>query len=100
MTTDTGYTNRAWREEMYYLVHDGLTTMLGGALEHMHAGLVSVGAADPHLKFSQQCQTLVRDLAARGAGILGDWQPKAVRMGDAVTAAGGMAAEDKEYHQR
>jgi hypothetical protein len=96
----TSYTNRAWREEMHDLIHDGLQTLLGGALEHMHAGLVSVGAAGAHLEFSQQCQTLIRDLAARGDRILGDWQPRAVVMGDAVAAAGGMAAEQKEYHQQ
>jgi hypothetical protein len=98
--TTSGYTNRGWREEMYLLTHEGLEKMLGGALEHMHAGLVGVGAAGKQLEFSLQCQTLVRELAARGNRILGTWQPKAMVMGDAVNAAGGMAAEQKEYHQQ
>jgi hypothetical protein len=95
----SGYTSRAWREEMHDLTSEGLRRMLGGALEHMHSGLAGVGAAAAHLEFSQQCQTLIRELAARGDAILGIWQPKAVVMGDALTAAGGMEAEQKEYHQ-
>lgn len=96
---NSGYTHREWRVEMYDLTVEGLTKMLGGALKHMHADLVSVGASQGQLEFSSTCQTLIEELASRGARILGDWQPKAQVMGDALAQAGGMEARDKEYHQ-
>ena len=95
----SGYKNRHWREAMYYMIHTGMSTMLGGALKHMHGDLVSVGAGEDQMEFHRKCQTLVEELAAQGAAILGEWQPKAVVMGGGVAAAGNAAAQDKEYHQ-
>ncbi len=95
----SSYSNREWRESMWDLIHTGMGTMLGGALRHMHGDLVSVGAGPDQVEFSNRCQTLIAELAARGARILGDWQPKAVVMGGGVAAAGDAAARDKEYHQ-
>lgn len=97
---DTSYTHKDWRTSVLQLTA-GLRERLGGALEHMHRGLLGVDIGDTQRRFSAQCIRQVAELAAEGDELMKRHDMPAIRVGEAQQAAGGLneVAGDKNYNQ-
>jgi hypothetical protein len=95
----TGYTHANWRIETWNMI-DGLNDQLGAALDHMHAGLLAVGAGQTQTAQSARWKTGNADLVTQGKQIIGDHDPRLTRVGAAQAAAGGVTevAQVKRYN--
>jgi hypothetical protein len=101
MTTPAPITHREWAREMA-AIRDALDTILVPGLEHMKAGLASVGAGRDQMNEMGTWIGNVGELADEGTNILGDHGPRLRRVSEAQAAAGGVTqvARDKRYNQR
>ena len=96
----TGYTHRTWRDEAQGM-RDQIQKTLGGALEHMHAGLQAVGAGRRQTAQSNRWITGNNDLVTEGARVLEAHDPRLTRVSEAQARAGGVTevAQRKRYNQ-
>jgi hypothetical protein len=93
------YTHAVWRFEAWEM-HDQLQKTLGGALDHMDAGLRQVGAGKTQRAQSTRWIAGNADLVAEGRKLIGDHDPRLTRVGEAQARAGGVSevAEQKRYN--
>jgi hypothetical protein len=97
---NAGYTHRDWRVAATDM-RDALEELLAPALEHMHAGLLTVEGGRTQVTEAARFISLVRELGAEGTRLLGDHDARLRRVGEEQAAIGhDEVAGDKRYNQR
>lgn len=95
--------HRIWRQEQH-AAYDELTEVFVPALDHMLAGITSMGLApeSTQRRLSSQWAPLTTELAAEGKHIIDVHNPRLTKVSEAQAAAGGKreVAANKRYSQR